>query len=87
MQLQRRTAVAITADPERSLYVNSPEDVVLSKLEWYHLGGEMSDCQWRDILGVMKTRAGNLDLVYLRHWAGELKVADLLERAIAKSAV
>jgi hypothetical protein len=34
------------------------------------------------VSGVMKTRAGELDLAYLRKWAGELKVSDLLERAL-----
>jgi hypothetical protein len=51
-------------------------DVILSKLEWYRMGGEVSDRQWRDILGVLKTQAGTIDLDYLRQWAIELKVGD-----------
>ncbi len=58
------------------------EDTILSKLEWYRLGGEVSDRQWRDVLGVLKTRAGELDLDYLRNWANELNVGDLLDRAL-----
>ena len=46
------------------------------------MGGEVSDRQWRDILGILKTRAGELDLDYLRKWAHEIKVNDLLERAL-----
>ena len=87
MQLERRALAAITTDPERSLYVTSPEDVILSKLEWYRMGGEVSDRQWRDILGVLKTKAGGIDLDYLRQWAKELKVSDLLERALTESAI
>lgn len=49
------------------------------------MGGEISDRQWRDILGVMKTRAGDLDLGYLSKWARELKVTDLLERAVGEA--
>ena len=49
------------------------------------MGGEVSDRQWRDILGVLKTCAGELELDYLRKWAGELKVADLLERALKEA--
>jgi hypothetical protein len=86
MQLQRRRTSVIANDPERSIYVTSPEDTVLAKLEWYRLGGEVSDRQWRDILGVLKTRAGELDLVYLHKWARELKVSDLLERALSEAA-
>jgi hypothetical protein len=63
----------------------SPEDTILAKLEWYRMGGEVSDRQWRDILGVLKTRAGELDLDYLRKWGNELKVTDLLERALKES--
>lgn len=82
MQLQRRRPTVIAAEPVQSVYVVSPEDIILSKLEWYRLGGEGPERQWRDILGVLKTRAGELDLAYLRRWAGELEVGDLLERAL-----
>jgi hypothetical protein len=50
------------------------------------MGDEVSDRQWRDILGVLKTREGELDLDYLRKWAKELKVTDLLDRALSESA-
>ena len=57
-------------------------DTVLRKLEWYRLGREVSDRQWNDILGVIRTQGDRLDFDYLRHWASELGVADLLERAL-----
>ncbi len=85
MQLERRASATITTDPERSLYVTSPEDVILSKLEWYRMGGEVSDRQWRDILGVLKTKTGGIDQDYLRHWAKQLKVNDLLDRALTEA--
>ena len=85
MQLERRRITVIATDPEESVYVVSPEDTILAKLEWYRMGGEVSDRQWRDILGVLKTQAGVLDLAYLKKWAIELKVADLLERALKES--
>ena len=34
-----------------------------------------------DIVGLLRARAGQLDLDYLKHWASTLGVADLLERA------
>lgn len=85
IQLARRKRSVIATDPEESVYVVSPEDIVLAKLEWYRMGGEVSDRQWRDILGVLKTRAGELDLGYLREWAAELKVPDLLDRALKEA--
>ena len=84
MQLERRRTSIISTDPEESIYIASPEDTILAKLDWYRMGGEVSDRQWRDILGVLKTREGELDLDYLRTWAIDLKVADLLERALAE---
>jgi hypothetical protein len=47
--------------------------------------GEVSDRQWRDVLGVLKTRTGELELDYLRKWAKELNVGDLLERALKEA--
>lgn len=61
--------------------VASPEDTLLAKLEWYRRGGESSERQWSDIAGLLRVRAGRLDLAYLVDWAEALGVADLLERA------
>lgn len=85
LQLQRRMPSLIMTNPDRTVYVTSPEDIILSKLEWYRMGGEVSERQWRDILGVMKTRSGQLDLAYLRKLAKMLKVDDLFERILAES--
>ena len=84
-QFERRVAQVVATDPERTAYVASPEDVVLAKLERFRLGGEVSDRQWRDVLGVLKVQGERLDLVYLRRWAAALKIADLLEQALAQT--
>ncbi len=76
----RRHRLADATDaPE--IWLAAPEDVILSKLEWYRLGDEISERQWLDVLGVLKVQHGALDRDYLRHWSRELGVADLLERA------
>jgi hypothetical protein len=80
---RRRTPVELGG--QATLFVESPEDVIVSKLRWYRLGGEVSELQWRDVLGVLKLQAGRLDLEYTRRWAAEEKVADLLERAIKEA--
>lgn len=85
MQIARRRPAVIAVDPDQSVYLATPEDTILAKLEWYRLGGEVSDRQWRDVLGVLKTRAGELDRDYLRHWAAELRVSDLLEKAFREA--
>jgi hypothetical protein len=85
IQFQRRRLEVVANEPERRAYVTTAEDIILVKLEWYRLGGEVSDRQWRDILGVLKVQAGRLDLEYLRKWADELRVTDLLQQAMRES--
>lgn len=65
----------------RSLRVATAEDILLRKLEWYRAGGETSDRQWHDILGILRLRQRDLDRGYLDRWAPELGVDDLLRRA------
>lgn len=77
-----RRAAAGEAESDPVLAWASPEDIILAKLEWYRLGGGISDRQWTDILGVMKSQAPTLDLAYLHRWAPDLAVTDLLERAL-----
>jgi hypothetical protein len=64
------------------LPVASPEDTVLAKLEWFRRGGETSERQWWDIVGVLRVTA-DVDRSYLRRWAAALGVADLLQQALA----
>lgn len=78
-ELARRVRVRV--GERGSLYAASPEDTLLRKLVWFREGGEVSDRQWRDVLGVLRVSAIGLDRQYLERWATELGVRDLLERA------
>jgi hypothetical protein len=64
----------------RSLPVASPEDVILSKLEWDRI--TPSERQVRDALNVAAVQWSGLDLAYLRKWAVELGVAEKLEQLL-----
>jgi len=77
----RRTPFAVPGSPDERIQVHSPEDVILFKLRWYRIGNEVSDQQWRDILGVLHAQRGRLSAEYLDRWAAELGVKDLLNRA------
>lgn len=60
----------------------SAEDIVVAKLEWFRLGGEHSERQWEDVIGVLKLNSGQLDTDLLRQSAEEVGVLDLLQKAL-----
>jgi len=84
-QLARRQLHLLSEKPERRAYVSSAEDTILSKLEWYRQGGEVSERQWRDVLGVLKVQGDRLDREYMQRMAAELGVSDLLEQAFEEA--
>jgi hypothetical protein len=79
--MNRRRHVPLPDRPGQSIALVSAEDIILLKLEWYRLGGGISERQWADIRGVLQVQAGKLDDTYLDHWAAQLNVTDLLARA------
>jgi hypothetical protein len=86
--LQRGRFDTLVDEPgARKVCVASPEDIVVRKLEWFRLGGETSQRQWSDLLGVLRVQGATLDLDYLRRWAAELDVHDLLERALEEAEI
>lgn len=82
---ERSRPASIGGPDGPTLPVSSPEDVVLAKLEWYRKGGEVSERQWTDVIGVLQVMGSSLELRYLRHGAVELGVGDLLQRALEQA--
>ena len=81
LRVRRRVEIQATDAPV-GLFIDTPEHTVLRKLEWYRRGGESSERQWRDVLGVLRVQRNQLDESYMRTWATRLGIADLLEKAL-----
>lgn len=69
----------------RSIPVCSPEDIVLHKLDWFRAGDEVSERQWKDVLGVLRLLGRELDHAYLHEWAATMGLSPLLDRALREA--
>lgn len=84
LQLQRAIPAPILGtEPLIYAPVATAEDILLAKLLWFREGGEVSERQWRDVLGIIAVKGGELDREYLTEWATRLGVADLLGKLLA----
>jgi hypothetical protein len=83
-RLKRRVLVAFSSGLQPvTLFVDTAENTILRKLEWYRRGGQTSERQWRDVVGIVNVQSTRLDRAYLREWAGRLAVSDLIELALS----
>ena len=82
---ERRAQPTLLEPGTRPLRIASAEDAILTKLEWFEMGGRTSTRQWNDILGIMKQQRTTLDLAYMRQWADTLRIRDMLEDALAEA--
>lgn len=73
---RRKTANVMGMD----LSIVSPEDSILSKLEWSK--DSQSQGQFNDALGVLTVQWERLDFDYLEKWAKKLGVEDSLEQLL-----
>lgn len=77
-QLDRRQPLAVE---DVVLWFYAPEDIIVRKLLWFRMGGEVSERQWNDVASLLRVRRGGLDEAYLTRAAEEFAVGDLLARA------
>jgi hypothetical protein len=82
-QIERATIVALSIE-QIPCAVATSEDILLAKLRWYRDGGEASERQWNDIVGLLAANV-SLDAGYLQLWAARLGVKDLLDKARAEA--
>ena len=62
------------------VWVTSPEDTILCKLEWAKQS--QSQQHFRDALGVAVVQWENLDKKYLQKWAKDLQIEDSLQELL-----
>ena len=74
-------------DPKFELYFSSPEDLIINKLLWYNYGERISERQWLDVIGVIKVQGDSLDKDYLKKWASELGISQLLNKAFNEAGI
>jgi len=79
-EFQRRLQIETMG---QTLWIVSPEDAILSKLEWAQ--GRQSEVQYSDALAVAVAHFGRLDLEYLNRWAKDLGVGETLSRLLKQA--
>ena len=75
-EFARRIAVDLSF--AKAVSIVTPEDAILSKLEWARRSGD-SEKQLADTAGVLDLNP-SIDRGYIEHWAGQLGVSDLWRR-------
>jgi len=68
----RRRKLAPVQDVQ--LFVVSPEDLVIAKLEWAKMGASLR--QIEDVTSILKVRKDELDLAYIEQWVKELALSE-----------
>ncbi|MBI5360065.1 MAG: hypothetical protein HZA48_05725 [Planctomycetes bacterium] len=81
IKFSRRRKENIRADKKTEVWFLSPEDIVLSKLQWFIKSSCISDRQWNDVIGVLKVQGRLLNKKYLQKWSAVLDLRDLLKKA------
>lgn len=84
-EMNRRKKYRVSDDPVQNLFIASAEDVILHKLYWFQLSGEVSEKQWSDVLGVLQVQSDKLNYSYLNQNARKRGVSILLKRAIEEA--
>jgi hypothetical protein len=81
--LRRAVAIDVPGASE-PLRVASVEDIILSKLWWFRLGGEVSQVQQRDVRRLIELNSDVLDRDYMFLWSRALRITDLLDQALSR---
>ena len=82
-EFERRQTASVLGGDHATVILTTPEDTILSKLEWSldsHSQQQYGDARQVAIVGYER-----IDRDYLRQWARELGVGELLEKLLAEA--
>ncbi len=79
-QLERRRRAPLF--PDLSIYIASPEDIILGKLLYFQIGG--SEKHLRDITGILTAEAVEIDYEYLDRFVKQVGVEDEWQSILEK---
>jgi hypothetical protein len=68
--------------PHLEGFAARPEDIIISKLLYYQEGG--SEKHLRDITGMLKVSADEIDRAYIDRWSAQLGVKDVWDAVLKR---
>jgi hypothetical protein len=86
-EFMRVKTISIGSDPHAELVVADAADMIIQKLLWYKDGGEISERQWRDILGMITVAADDIDWHYVYKWVKKKSLLKLLNKVLKEADV
>ena len=81
-EMINRTTYSILDNTDETIFLARAEDIIVHKLFWYKLGGNVSERQILDVQGIIKIQGNKIDKVYLKKRAKQKAVNDLLEQIL-----
>lgn len=82
--MQRASVETIGGGRSVSVPVATPEDSIVSKLEWFRLTDETSERQWEDVSRLVDLHGPRLDAEYMQLMAVSVGVGDLLQKLLSQ---
>ena len=79
-EAMQRRQVQRTDESQVPIAFATAEDVLLAKMLWYRQGGDRSDLQKRDLIGILRIQGETLDVGYIEAWVSRLELGDLWAR-------
>jgi len=80
-----RSSIAHATPDMHGVPISSAVDTLVAKLRWFRIGGETSERQWRDVIGMLRAGLDPNDRKRLERLGAIAEVTDLLARADAEA--